>query len=156
MAFTERELSRRQQPLAPGEQSGGPELLGQHDAVLDQLPRSARVMNHEVCLTFVELQKIAAEAVAGRFGYPSRVFAIGNRLSTGALMAIGHGAVVVGGGLRERVPQRLGEAKTMVGVAQGSAEIAERCQGDAGVAGSSGFLSGVPDCPHLLDASRQQ
>jgi hypothetical protein len=132
------------------------ELLGQRDAAVEQFSRSARVADHEVGLTLVKLQQIDTETVAGPLGDPSRLFAIGDRLGAGALVAIGHRAVVVGGGLRERVPQRLGEAQTMVGVRQGPDEIAESGKGDARVPGGGGFLGGVPERPHLLDAPGQQ
>jgi hypothetical protein len=44
------------------------------------------------------------------------------------LMAIGHRAGVLGSRLCEGVPQCLGEAHTMIGVGQRSAEIPERRQ----------------------------
>src|SRR5262249_12228777 len=117
--------------------------LGKGDTVVEQLSRSARIADHEVGLTFVELKQIDSEAVAGPLGDASGVFAIGYRPAAGALVAIGHGSVVLGGTLPEGIPQRRGEPQTMVGVGQGPGKIAESGECDAGVAGSSGLLGGV-------------
>src|SRR5262249_60791292 len=100
------------------------DLLGKGEAFLGEHPPTARVEGSRVSPRLPELDDVDAEQVARLFRNAPRALVVGDRLRVVAPLVMERPSVLIGGRLRERVLDLLGQGEAAVDINPGSVEFA--------------------------------